>query len=185
MRFSEFLNPQPKSIKESAKPKMPRDYRGRLENRLNEKTNKLLDKKTPTVADLAEKYKTSLLAVEQQLKKGIKVEMEHTNKHSVAREIALDHLGEDLHYYTKLAKMEKEVDECADDPDCDCDCDHENILKNNIEEGLKPSDPVEKWIAVFKKSVHPKFKNKTPAERERQARMAHYRAVQNKKPFEE
>ena len=73
--------------------------------------SKLLNKPTPTIGELAEKYKTSLLAVEQQLKKGIKVEMEHTKKHSVAKEIALDHLAEDLYYYEKLAKIEKKTNE--------------------------------------------------------------------------
>ena len=111
MRFSDLSKPQAKSVKESVK--KPTDYRGRLEYRLNEETGKLLDKETPSVADLAEKYKTSILAVEMELKKGVKVEMEHTNKHSVAKEIALDHLGEDLHYYAKLAKVEKDLDEAA------------------------------------------------------------------------
>jgi hypothetical protein len=115
MRISDLSKPQIKSVKESTK--KPTDYRGRLEQKLSEKTDKLLDKKTPTVADLAEKYKTSLGVVEQQLKKGIKVEMEHTSKYRVAKEIALDHLGEDLHYYTKLAKVEKDVDESVDDLD--------------------------------------------------------------------
>jgi ribosomal protein S18 acetylase RimI-like enzyme len=69
--------------------------------------SKLLDKPTPTVGDLAEKYKTSLLAVEQQLRKGVRVEMEHTTKYKVAKEIALDHLSEDLYYYKKLEKVEK------------------------------------------------------------------------------
>ena len=46
-------------------------------------------------------------ASNQELKKGIKVEMEHTSKRSVAKEIALDHLGERLDYYTKLSKVEK------------------------------------------------------------------------------
>ena len=73
--------------------------------------SKLLDKPTPTIGELAEKYHTSLIAVELQLKKGIKVEMEHTKKHSVAKEIALDHLAEDLYYYEKLAKIEKKTDE--------------------------------------------------------------------------
>ena len=72
-----------------------------------ERSQKLLDKPTPTVHDLAEKYHTSILAVEIELKKGIKVEMEHTSKRSVAKEIALDHLGERLDYYTKLSKVEK------------------------------------------------------------------------------
>jgi len=109
MRFSDLVKPQAKSVKESVK--KPTSYNGRLELRLSEETGKLLDKETPTVADLAEKYKTSLGAVEMELKKGIKVEMEHTSKHSVAKEIALDHLNEDLHYYEKLAKVE--VDESA------------------------------------------------------------------------
>jgi hypothetical protein len=111
MRFSDLVKPQAKSVKESVKKSV--DYRGLLEYRLNEKTDKLLDKETPTVAALAEKYKTSILAVEMELKKGVKVEMEHTSKHSVAKEIALDHLGEDLHYYAKLAKVEKDLDEAA------------------------------------------------------------------------
>lgn len=75
--------------------------------------SKLLDKKTPTVGELAEKYKTSLIAVELQLKKGVKIEMEHTKKHSIAKEIALDHLDEDLYYYDKLAKIEKTNESCG------------------------------------------------------------------------
>ena len=53
-----------------------------------------------------------------------------------------------------------------------------------VKEGLTHKDPVEKWIAVFKASTHPKFAGKTPEQRERMARMAQYRAVQNKKTFE-
>jgi len=45
----------------------------------------------------------------EELKKGIKVEMEHTTSPAIARRIALDHLAEELpDYYTKLAKMEGE-----------------------------------------------------------------------------
>lgn len=43
-----------------------------------------------------------------QLKKGIKVEMEHTNKPEIAQEIALDHLAEDKKYYDKLETIHKE-----------------------------------------------------------------------------
>lgn len=67
----------------------------------------LLDKKTPTVNDLAAKYRVSAHDVLRELKKGIEIETEHTTKLDVAREIALDHLGEDLYYYVKLAKAEK------------------------------------------------------------------------------
>lgn len=40
--------------------------------------------------------------------KGIKVEMEHTDDRETAKEIASDHLDEDPHYYSKLAKVHKE-----------------------------------------------------------------------------
>lgn len=43
---------------------------------------------------------------DEQLQKGIKVEMEHTDDKEIAREIALDHLTEDSKYYDKLAEME-------------------------------------------------------------------------------
>lgn len=42
------------------------------------------------------------------LEKGIRVEMEHTDDESIAKEIAMDHLSEDPEYYDKLEKMERE-----------------------------------------------------------------------------
>lgn len=63
--------------------------------------------------DLVERYKkhnTNLSKIESvvksQLNKGIKVEMEHTDDKKIAKEIAIDHIYEDLHYYDKLKKME-------------------------------------------------------------------------------
>lgn len=44
-----------------------------------------------------------------QLHKGMKVEMEHTNDMYVAKGIAKAHLSEDPNYYKKLKKMEKGV----------------------------------------------------------------------------
>jgi hypothetical protein len=43
----------------------------------------------------------------EQLKNGIKVEMEHTGDPKIAKEIAKDHLTEDPNYYKKLKKIEK------------------------------------------------------------------------------
>lgn len=40
------------------------------------------------------------------LREGIKVEMEHTSDPKIAREIAMDHLAEDLRYYEKLRAIE-------------------------------------------------------------------------------
>lgn len=39
-----------------------------------------------------------------ELAKGMKVEREHTKNKNTARTIAMDHLAEDPHYYTKLKK---------------------------------------------------------------------------------
>lgn len=41
------------------------------------------------------------------LKKGLKIELEHTTDVNIAVEIAMDHLTEDPLYYDKLDKMEK------------------------------------------------------------------------------
>lgn len=43
----------------------------------------------------------------QQLIKGLKVEMEHTEDIDAAKEIAMDHLAEDPNYYTKLRRIEE------------------------------------------------------------------------------
>ncbi len=44
----------------------------------------------------------------EQLKMGIKVEMEHTDNPEIAKKIAIDHLKELPDYYTRLVKMEAE-----------------------------------------------------------------------------
>jgi len=49
--------------------------------------------------------------IKPKLMKGIKVEMEHTNDVRIAAEIAMDHLWEDINYYEKLAKIEKNTNE--------------------------------------------------------------------------
>ena len=40
----------------------------------------------------------------KELALGLKTELEHTNDKKIAKQIALDHLAEDPHYYTKLIK---------------------------------------------------------------------------------
>jgi len=63
-----------------------------------------------SVKDIAKKHNVPVSKIETQLKKGIKVEKEHTNSKSIAREIAKDHLAELPNYYTKLNKMEKDAE---------------------------------------------------------------------------
>lgn len=61
------------------------------------------------------------MAIEiEQIKKGIEVEMEHTNDKKIALKIALDHLKEDPKYYDKLtaAGLEEELSEGEFCPQC-------------------------------------------------------------------
>lgn len=67
--------------------------------------SKFLSKPTPTIEQLVIKYKVPKRDILIQLDKGIKVELEHTKDREIAREIALDHINEDPHYYNKLAKV--------------------------------------------------------------------------------
>lgn len=60
-----------------------------------------------TINDLAKKHGTSTDEVYNKLVDGIKEEMEHTDEISIAKEIALDHLIQDINYYDKLKKVEK------------------------------------------------------------------------------
>lgn len=53
---------------------------------------------------LALDHSVTVAHLESQLKKGIKVEQEHTKNLRTAEKIALDHLKEDPDYYTKLKK---------------------------------------------------------------------------------
>lgn len=68
-----------------------------------------LDVKTPNVESLAKKYKVSVKEVERHLRKGVKVELEHSTSNDIAEEIALDHMNEFLDYYDRLQKMEKQA----------------------------------------------------------------------------
>jgi hypothetical protein len=58
-----------------------------------------------TPQNIADKHKVSLDNIKSELKKGIKVEKEHTNDVKQATRIALDHLLEDPKYYTKLSSL--------------------------------------------------------------------------------
>lgn len=61
-----------------------------------------------SLQDIADHHGVSIYLIKRQLRKGIDVEMEHTNDEKMAREIATDHLWEDPEYYDKLEKVEKD-----------------------------------------------------------------------------
>lgn len=74
-----------------------------------------------SIEDIAKKHKVDIDILKQELKKGIKVEKEHTSDVRRAARIAMDHLVEDPKYYTKLAKIGLE----------------ENLNKDLVKEFLK------------------------------------------------
>lgn len=67
--------------------------------------NKLKSHKTPE--ELAKKHKVSVSQIKDQLKKGTKVEKEHTKDVELATTIASQHIDELPDYYDKLSKIEK------------------------------------------------------------------------------
>lgn len=60
-----------------------------------------------SMKDIAAKHGIPIERLMKQLKKGIKVEMEHTTEEMIAVEIAKDHLMEDPAYYDKLETIEE------------------------------------------------------------------------------
>ncbi len=69
------------------------------------------DIKSPKKFDaIVKKHKVSPESLKKELKKGIKVEMEHTTDKGEAETIALHHLDELPDYYTRLIAMEKGVE---------------------------------------------------------------------------
>lgn len=60
--------------------------------------------------DIAKKHQLPVEKIDEQMAKGIQVEMEHTNEESIAMEIALDHLYEISDYYDRLHEMEKDAE---------------------------------------------------------------------------
>ena len=61
-----------------------------------------------SLLNIAKKHNITDSELRSELKKGIKVEQEHTSNIKTATRIALDHLFEDPKYYTKLAKIKLE-----------------------------------------------------------------------------
>lgn len=113
----------------------------KLDKKLNEGVD--TDNRVPggkadnlTLVDIAKKYagdyydyRNVLELVKKELKKGIKIELEHTSDVKIAAEIAKDHIAEDLKYYDKLAKIENPKKIKEENPTYQPDkLDLENIL---------------------------------------------------------
>lgn len=62
-----------------------------------------------SINDLAKKFNITVDYIKNQINKGVKVELEHTNSKEKATEIAMDHLSEFPDYYERLEKMEQKA----------------------------------------------------------------------------
>ena len=69
-----------------------------------------LDNPTPTIAELVKMHGVPAKVILDQLTQGIEAEYEHTSDFEVAKQIAMDHLGEDPYYYDKLKFIENFAD---------------------------------------------------------------------------
>jgi hypothetical protein len=63
-----------------------------------------------SLQDIADKFNVSIDKIQAQLKKGVKIESEHTDDKEKAKEIAMDHISEFPDYYDRLEKMEKDAE---------------------------------------------------------------------------
>ena len=57
-----------------------------------------------TLKQIADKHKVTLEFIKEQFAAGVQVELEHTNDHEIAGDIARDHLTENPNYYIELNK---------------------------------------------------------------------------------
>lgn len=105
-----------------------------------------------------------LKGLKEQLKKGLKVEMEHVKDEDVAREIVMDHLYEDPKYYDKLSKMEMS-EKWSDKYKKSIDCDNPKGFSQRAHcQGRKKRDTKESTGADSAGAFEPAF-GSTPIKR--------------------
>ena len=96
--------------KDGRPPTLSKKVKGKSTNvlfNLGLSENKLLDKPTPSIKQLSKKHNVDKEDIISQVKKGVKVELEHTNDPKIALEIALDHINELPDYYDRLETVEE------------------------------------------------------------------------------
>lgn len=113
------------------------------------------------IADIAELHGVDIEEIEKQIKKGIEIEMEHTDDERISKIIAMDHLVEFPDYYDRLIAMEKEA-------------------KEVLEEGVHPDNPFLK-SAIEKLKAVPKAKGvvvsfRKPQGKEEEVGIVYYNA---------
>jgi uncharacterized membrane-anchored protein YjiN (DUF445 family) len=100
---------------------------------------------------------------QEQLKAGIKVEMEHTDDPKIAREIAMDHLTEDPQYYVKLDKMENEkLNESTYEPATKEDLKALIAEERELQKLIKQLDKFEQQVYSIQKPIGKLVRNHAP-----------------------
>lgn len=88
-----------------------------------------------SLEDIAKKHNVSIEKIKGQLKKGLNIEMEHTNDKEKAKEIVMDHLTELPDYYDRLDKIENK--DITDDNSITITESTKDLIKRLIRENLK------------------------------------------------
>ena len=101
--ISQLMNGEPVGIN----PKHPTGASAKAATDKAYSENKLLDKPTPSIKQLSKKHNVDKDDIISQVKKGVKVELEHTSDPKIALEIALDHINELPDYYDRLETVEE------------------------------------------------------------------------------
>lgn len=111
----------------------------------------LADKKT--LKQIADKHKVSEEDIKDQLKAGIKVELEHTDDPKKAVEIASDHLWEIPDYYTRLDEMEREAKLKGYYDELELELNHLVDTRNSLFEKSFDNDIISKLNLEIEKAV--------------------------------
>jgi len=96
-----------KRVLKRARFKFLPDLRAKEVEKFSPKNEQLA--KGMSLRDISGKHGVSFEDIKKEAKKGVKVEMEHTDDVHVAYDITKDHLFEDPKYYTKLATIEESL----------------------------------------------------------------------------
>jgi hypothetical protein len=118
-----------------------------------------------SIEDIANKFNISVEKVKAQIKKGVKVEKEHTNDKDKATEIAMDHLTEFPDYYDRLEKMEttgKKAFKTESTKTLIKQLLRENLEPQFTEDFFKSRVPFFKEYKIFK---HPRYQERIQAQR--------------------
>lgn len=102
-RYYEIMGEYPQDVKKLTENQILKKY---LPDYVNEDMIPGGLAQNKTLEDIVKHHNVSLKHIINQLKKGIQIELEHTQDEKVAEEIAMDHLWEDPDYYDKLEKIE-------------------------------------------------------------------------------